>query len=270
MNFIDNIIKFIKSPKFYGPVIIIVVSIIIYTLISKAIDKATTKGKDSIEKKKRTTIILLFKNIVKYIIIILAVIGILSIYSINTGSLVAGIGVAGAVIGLAFQDALKDIIGGTNVILDNYYVVGDLVNYNDFTGTVIEFGLKSTKIQNPKGEVLIISNRNMDKIINLSQKKSILLLTIPTAYECDHKKVERILKEVLKKLIKNDNVHEDGTEYLGIDSFDSSSIGYLIKIKCTQGKQFEIKREAFKLIKEAYEKNNIKIPYNQMEVHNDN
>lgn len=267
MNFLDKVLNFIQSIKFYGPIVVILVSFIIYTIVAKAIDNANVKGKTELEKKRRKTVILLIKNINKYVIVILAFLNILSIYGVNTTSILAGLGVVGAVIGLAFQDLLKDIIGGVNIILDNYYVVGDLITFGDFTGIVIEFGLKSTKVQNAKGEVLIIANRNVDKVINLSQKKNFVLLTIPTAYECDHKKVEKVLNKVLVKLKKEKDVIEDGTEYLGIDSFDSSSINYLIKIKCVQGSQFGIKRLALKLIKEAYEENDIKIPYDQIEVH---
>ena len=206
METIDKIIDFIKSSKFYGPIIIILVSFIVYKLIENAIEEASIKGKNELERKKRVTIILLFKNIIKYIIVIIDVLAILNIYGVNTSSILAGLGVIGAVIGLAFQDALKDIIGGINIILDNYFVVGDLVTFDGFTGNILEFGLKSTKIQNAKGEVMILANRNIDKIINLSQKKSVLLLTVPTAYECDHKKVERVLTDVINKLKKEDNV----------------------------------------------------------------
>lgn len=267
MNTLDTILDFIKSVKFYGPILVIAISIIIYNIIARMIDKANIHGKTELEKKRRKTVILLIKNVIKYVMVVLAALNILSIYGVNTSSIVAGLGVIGAVIGLAFQDALKDIIGGVNIILDNYYVVGDLIKFGDFTGTVIEFGLKSTKIQNPGGEVLIIANRNVDKVINLSQKKSVILLTIPTAYECDHKVVERVLNKVLDKLKKEKEVSENDTEYLGIDAFESSSISYLIKIKCVQGSQFTIKRLALKLIKEAYEENNLKIPYDQIEVH---
>ena len=267
MGFFGKLFEIIKSVKFYGPIIVIAVSWIVYTIIANAIDKAHIKGKNELEKKRRKTVILLIKNVIKYVIIVLAFLNILSIYGVNTTSIVAGLGVVGAVIGLAFQDALKDIIGGVNIILDNYYVVGDLITYDGFTGTVIEFGLKSSKIQNARGEVLIIANRNVDKVVNLSQKKNYILLTIPTAYECDHKKVEKVLNKVLAKLKKEKDVLEDETEYLGIDAFDGSSINYLIRIKCMQGSQFSVKRLALKLIKEAYEENDLKIPYDQIEVH---
>jgi moderate conductance mechanosensitive channel len=264
----EQIVNFIGSSKFYGPIIIILVAILLNNIIAKILEKATINGKTEIEKKKRKTILILFQNIMKYVIAIIAILMILNIYGINTTSILAGLGIAGVVIGLALQDALKDIIGGINIIMDNYYVVGDLVNYNNFIGTIIAFGLKTTKIQNYNGEVLVVANRNIDKVINLSQKKSVIVLTIPTAYECDHKKVEKVLKDIIDKVSKYDYVESSGCEYLGIDELASSSINYSFAIKCNQGKQFALKREILTMVKEAYEKNDIKIPYNQIEVHN--
>lgn len=264
----EEIINFIGSPKFYAPIIIILVSLIIYNIIGSLLDKATIKGKTELEKKKRKTIIILLHNITKYIIAIIAILSILNVYGINTTSILAGLGIVGVVIGLALQDALKDIIGGINIIMDNYYVVGDLVKVGDFLGTIIAFGLKSTKIQNYNGEVLVIANRNIDKIVNLSQKRTLFVVTVPTAYECDHKKVKKVLTAILDKVKEYDYVDEKESVYLGIDSLGDSAINYQIAVKCNQGMQFALKREILEMVKEAYEKNDLKIPYNQLEVHN--
>ena len=59
-----------------------------------------------------------------------------------------------------------------------------------------------------------------------------------------------------------------GFEYLGINNFNDSSIDYLIKITCHRETHWNIKRQVLKEIKLAYDKNKIKIPYNQLEVHN--
>lgn len=98
---------------------------------------------------------------------------ILSFFGIDTKSLVASLGVVGVALGLALQDTLKDIIGGISLILENYLAVGDIITYNDFTGEVIELGLRTTRIKKASGEVMIIANRNIDTIINASQKKQI-------------------------------------------------------------------------------------------------
>jgi small conductance mechanosensitive channel len=267
MEIFTKILEFIKSSKFYGPILIIIVALILEKTIEKIIDNASIKGRTELEKKKRMTIVLLLKNISKYIIAIIAVVAILDVYGFDTTSLVAGLGVAGVVIGLALQDALKDIIGGINIIMDNYYVVGDLVEFEDFRGTVKEFGLKTTKIQSAKGEMLIVANRNIDKIINLSQKKAVIYLDIPTAYESDEKLVEKALNNALQKLKKDERVYSNDTTYLGINEFSASSINHLLQIKCNQGTQYAIRRLALKLVKEEYDKNGIKIPYDQIEVH---
>lgn len=268
MRLLNIVIKIVKSSKFYGPILVIIGAVFIYKLINKLFDKASIRGKNEFEKKKRKTIISLFKNIIKYLIFIIACLIILNIYGVNTTSVLAGLGIAGVVIGLALQDALKDIIGGINIIMDNYYVVGDLVKINDFTGYVTHFGLKSTKIKSFAGEVLVIANRNIDKVINLSQQNAELYIRIPTAYECDHKKVEKVLNGVIDIIKEYDYVVDSKCYYAGIDELDSSSVNYMIVINCDNTKRYSLRREILTLVKDAYEKNDLKIPYNQLEVHN--
>lgn len=268
MNFFDKVLKFISSSKFYGPIIVIIGFFLVYSIISKVLDRIIL-GKKKSDKKKRMTILILFKNIIKYSMVIVSVLIILNIYGVNTTSLLAGLGIAGVVIGLALQDALKDIIGGVNIIMDDYYSVGDLVDINGFTGTVIDFGLKATKVQKFDGEVLIIANRNIDKVVNMSKEKPIVVISVPTAYECDVEEVEKVLNGVIKDLLKLDYVDKDDTKYLGIDEFASSAINFKFQAKCDFGKQFELKRTILRMIKIAYDKNNIKIPYDQIEVHYD-
>ena len=65
----------------------------------------------------------------------------------------------------------------------------------------------------------------------------------------------------------NDGLISDESTYLGINELGSSAVKYLIKIRCNQEDRYTVKREILGRIKLAYEKNKIKIPYNQIEVH---
>lgn len=262
-----KILDFLSNKQVYGTLIIIAISLIIYNLINNIIDKIVIKGKDELDRKRRNTLVHLFKNLMKYLLFIFVAILLLNLYGVNTSSLIAGLGVAGVVLGFALQEALKDIVSGIGIIFDNFFVVGDIVEYNGFTGKVIEFGLKSTKIKKLTGEVLVIANRNIDKVVNISKEKATLIINIPTAYEEKCEKVEKVLKDMLENAKKT---HEDITEaeYLGIEEFGESSIKYLIKITCKRETQWNVKRALLKEIKQTYEKNKIKIPYNQLEVHN--
>ena len=262
-----DFIEVLKESELLKSMCIVLVALVLYTII-KVLIRCFIKGaKTTFEKKRRNTIIKLLENIFKYLIFIFAILFILEVYGVNTKSLIAGIGVAGVVLGLALQDFLKDLISGLSIMLDNYFVIGDIVEYEGFTGEVVEFGLKSTKIQAYSGETFSIANRNIDKIKNLSQKTSNLFIKVPTAYEEKEEKVKKALEEAVKEIIKRTDADE-ASEYLGIDELSESSIIYMVKIHCSQDKRINVKRESLAIIKEIYDKNKIKIPYNQIEVHN--
>jgi len=262
-----DIIELIEKNELVRSAFAVVVGALIYNIFKILIRCLVKGGRTSFEKKKRKTIIKLAENIFKYVLIVVVVCYILEAYGIDTKSLVAGIGVAGVVLGLALQDFLKDLISGLSIILDNYFIIGDIVEYDGFTGEVVEFGLKSTKIRAFNGDTLSLANRNIDKIKNLSQKSSNLFLTIPTAYEEKEEVVKKVLEDSIKKIIKETEADEEST-YLGIENFSSSSIDYIIKIHCPNEKRWAVKRKALIIIKNEYDKNNIKIPYTQVEVHN--
>ena len=180
---IQAITKIVLSYKFYVPVLTICLTFLIIRISARVVKKLVNKDSKSIEVKKRNTIVALGENILKYFFIIVACLIILSVWGVDITSFVTGLGILGVVGGLAIQDALKDIIAGINIIMDNYFVVGDIVKLNDFTGEVIEFGLKNTKIKNVDGVVLVVSNREIASVYNLSQKSSSVAITVPVAYE---------------------------------------------------------------------------------------
>lgn len=263
-----HLIAFFSTKQVYGTLIIIIITLILLRLFNIIISKLDIPCKDPLERKRRKTLSSLIRNVVKYGLIIIMCLMLLNLYGVNTNGIIAGLGVASVVIGFALQDALKDIINGLNIMFDYYFVVGDVVTYEDFTGTVVEFGLKTTKIKKHTGEVLVIANRNIDKVINISHERASVVINIPTAYEEKYQRVEKILTQLMES-VKEKYENIDDAIFLGIDSFGESSILYSIKFSCKKREtQWDLKRAVLKDIKEAYDKNNIKIPYNQLEVHN--
>lgn len=266
MELARKFLGFLGKKEVYGLAIIILVGLIINFLGKKLIDKTINYGKSSFEKKRRTTIVKLLSNIIKILIWLLVLLAILDLYGVDTKGFIASLGVASALAGLALQDTLKDFISGVDIILNNYFVVGDIVTYNNFTGEVIEMSLKATKIKNVSGEVMILANRNITQIINISQKKADLIIDIPTAYEIKTAKVEKTIEKILEEAMKLNGVSKE-SKYIGISKLGDSAINYTISIVCSQENQWQIKRDVLRIIKNAYEKDKIKIPYQQIEVH---
>lgn len=262
-----SIFQFFLQRKIVLPILIIASTAFLIKLGKAIVNRLFTRGKGSFEAKRRTTIIELVTKIITFFVCAIAVMMILDIYGVDTKGIIASLGIAGVVLGLALQDTVQDLMSGIYIILDNYYVIGDYIRINNFLGEVIEVTLKSTKIKGFNGEVYIFANRNVNSVVNLSQQRAGLVIKIPTAYEEETSKVEEALKEVVEKTKVIPGVFKD-SKYLGIDSFGESAINYAIMIYCKSNDQWNVKRAVHKLIKECYEEKNIKIPYNQIEVHN--
>ena len=260
-SFYELVLKLVLNKKFYVPIVYIAMAIIIYGIIKRIIIKISN-GKLVDNKKK--TILFLFKNLIKYLIYICAILGILAVYGIDTSGIIASIGIAGLVIGLALQDIISDFLSGVLILFDNKYSIGDIVEIGGFKGEVINFGLMSTKIKNAMGEVKIISNSSFKEVTNFSMANTNLIINLDVSYDTDIDKLDKVLKDLSEEVLKIENVKNYNV--LGINEFSGSSIKYLVTIECKPNTQFVIKRAYFKLVRDAFKKNKIEIPYNKLDV----
>ena len=101
----------------------------------------------------------MFKSIVAGALGIITVLTVLEIFGINVTSMLAGVGIAGIIIGVALQDSLKDIIRGFVIISDNYYEMGDVIKFGENVGVVEsvslltgpEGGLEASEVEQAAG-----------------------------------------------------------------------------------------------------------------------
>ena len=261
----EKVIKFVTNEKVYMPLVYILLGVIVYSVLSRVINKLLSKhsGK-SYKDKKKGTIINLVRSIVKYVILIFIILGILKLYGVDTTSIIASIGVFAAVIGLAFQDILKDLLAGISIIFDNKYAVGDVIEINGFKGTVVELGLRTTKIKAFSGEIKCIGNSSFSEVINYNLASADLFLKLNVAYDTNIDKLERVLEGLKDDIMKIENV----TDYqlLGIDEFSDSAVVYMVDISCKAMTTLGVKRKTLKLVKEAFDKEGISIPYTTIDV----
>ncbi|MBR2711075.1 MAG: mechanosensitive ion channel family protein [Bacilli bacterium] len=266
-------IKFIESINLLALIkslIYIIVAIIIYKIIKKIVIK-TLKGNkkriNNVHFQRMKTIQNLILSIIKYMIIIITIVAILAVWGFNVTTLVAGLGLGTAIIGLAFQDLAKDLIAGFAIITEGQYEVGDTIEVDNFMGEVTSISLKTTEITNFKGAKYIVSNRYMDKVINYSENPQLAIVDISTPYEEKTDKVEKVLKDMIEEI--NDKVPNSEGDLLlwGIQSLSESSVVYRISVPAKSMKHFETERYLRKQIKDHLDKAGIPIPYNQIEVH---
>lgn len=70
-------------------------------------------------------------------IIIFVALAILSLYGINVKSILAGVGITAAIVGLACQDIAKDLLAGIFIVAEDQYEIGDTIEIDGFMGEVV-------------------------------------------------------------------------------------------------------------------------------------
>ena len=265
----EKFLEVFLSPKVIGPIITIIVMFIFYKILKRIIKRIFNFKTKKIKHNKQVTLMNFFINVARVICLIIAAVIILGIYGVETSAIITSLGAVTVVLGLAFQDMLKDFIAGISFIFENSYNVGDWVTINGFKGEVVSLGMKTTRVKAYEGQILIINNGSITEVINHNAANSLAIVDVRISYESNTEKVEQILTDLCTRLkTELENLKGD-VQLLGIEELDESALVFRITAEVEAGEQFGIQREIRKQVKLELEKNKIKIPYNQLVIHNE-
>lgn len=224
-----------------------------------------TRDKEDIESKKRAeTLASVIKNLLKVIILILAVMTILGQLRVEIGPLLAAAGIVGLAIGFAGQSLVKDVINGFFLLLEDQIRVGDVVQIAGKGGLVERINLKMTVVRDLAGNVHYVPNGNIDTVTNMTKDYSRYVFEIGVAYREDVDEVMEVIKEVDEELRNDPNFSGDilqPIEILGLDQFADSAL--IIKARTTTKpiKQWSVGREFNRRLKKKFNERDIEIPF---------
>ena len=114
----------------------------------------------------------LVSNFVRYGILAITIVAVLSQFGVQTTSLIAILGATGLAIGLALQGTLSNVASGVMLLFLRPFRVFDHVKLSDVTGMVREIGLFRTEIVTDNGNFVSIPNATIfsGTIVNLSRE----------------------------------------------------------------------------------------------------
>lgn len=261
-------VEFIAPLARYGPKIVQVIGIFFLARVAVVLsgliaDKFFVKHDHVTEtdRQRQLTVLPLVKSVTKYSIFFIAFVLILRSFDINPATILAGAGIVGIVIGLGAQSLINDLVSGFFILFENIYLVGDYIESENARGKVEGIDIRTTRIRDPNGQLHIIRNGLMGKIINYSKSYTYAVVEVGVAYDSDLDKVYKVLGEAGVKLKeKNPDVVEP-TVVQGLDEFGESQLTVRTKTRVKPGCHLEVARDYRKMIKESFDKAGIEIPF---------
>lgn len=179
-------------------------------------------------------------------------------------SLLAGAGIVGLALAFAFQDIAANFVAGVVMSFTRPIRIGDWVTAKDHTGRVEDIRLRDTVIRSFNGQMVIIPNKEIfqnpiENYTLLGRRK--MELNVGVSYGEQLRDVKEITLKALENL-KNRCTEEPIKFYY--EEFADSSINFSVRVWINSPEPsvlLESRSEAIMLVKEAFDANEIMIPY---------
>ncbi len=210
------------------------------------------------------TVMKLLSSFAKWIVGIVALLVVLSVWGVNTTAIIASAGILSLVVGLGAQSLVADIIAGLFIVIEGEYQVGDIVVIDGWRGTVTEIGIRTTKIKDAGGNIKIINNSEITSIVNQTQALSVARVTMSIEYGESLPRVELILKDNLDAIRERITGVIDGPFYKGVTALSASSVDLLFLANCREENIFQVQRDLTRELKLLFDEHHINIPFPQI------
>ena len=253
IRWITNIIKF--------AVALLIVSILSMS-IGKIVDSAVNRN------KKVSTLLKQFIAVsVRRVILIIGFIMSLTLIEINVAPLLALIGAAGLVVGLALQGTLSNFASGMLILIYRPFDVGDIITTDGVSGTVHSMTLLSTSVRTFDNQHLIVPNNSIwgSTITNVTGSKTRRVdLIFGIGYGDDITKAETIMRKIVDN---HPLVLKSPEPVIKVNELGNSSVNFVcrpwVKTENYRNVFWDITRQ----VKEEFTKQGVTIPFPQQDVH---
>ena len=191
----------------------------------------------------------------------------LSQIGISLAPMLAGLGVAGFIIGFALQDSLGNFAAGAMILIYRPYDVDDFVEVTGASGLVKKMNLVSTTIVTFDNQTLVVPNSRIwgDVIKNVTaQKVRRVDLVFGIGYDDDIEHAERVLNEIV---IANEKVLKKPEPNIRLHTLADSSVNFVVRPWTKTDDYWDVYWEITREVKVRFDREGISIPFPQRDVH---
>lgn len=210
------------------------------------------------------TVCRLLDNVIKYMTILSILYYCLGMFGVDTKTLLASAGILSVIIGLGSQALISDILAGLFIVFEGEFRVGDIVTIGDWRGTVLEIGVRTTKIEDASKNIKIISNSSVTGVINMTKQYSFASCDVGIEYGESLERVEHILQKELPLMRERIPSIIDGPFYKGVVALGDSSVNIRLMAQCAESDRVQLCRDLNREVKLLFDHYNIGIPFPQI------
>ncbi len=185
------------------------------------------EDKDSKSEKQLIPFVI---DSLKIIVLILGIFILLgSVFNINVGTLIAGLGIGGLAVALAAKESLENLLGSFTIFMDKPFVTGDLIKVGETEGVVEKVGFRSTRIRTLDKSFVTVPNRNMVnfEVDNFTERNiRRVKFDIGLRYDTTALQLNNIMQSIKDYITK----HPDTTDecFVKFAEFGGSSLNILV------------------------------------------
>jgi small conductance mechanosensitive channel len=186
---------------------------------------------------------------------------------VEVGPLLAGLGIAGFVIGFALQDTLSNFASGVMILVYRPFDVGDVIEAGGVTGKVDQMNLVATMVLTFDNQLLIVPNKQIwsGVIRNVThQDKRRVDMTFGIGYSDDIPKAEKVLADIVSG---HEKVLKDPEPVVRLHELGDSSVNFVVRPWSKTDDYWDVYWDVTREVKRRFDEEGISIPFPQRDVH---
>ena len=243
-------------------------TLIVHGIVKALLDREATEGTaqelSAVEVQKRMdTLDDLGGRVIRFFVIVIAGIMILSALDLDIGPAIAGLGVVGIAVGFGAQSLVRDYLNGALILAENQYSKGDVVSIAGVSGAVEDFSLRRTTLRDLDGTVHTVPNGEIKVASNRTRTWARINQNVTVAFGTDIDKAIQVVEE-LGKSMAADPVWKrrilEPPRVERVESIDERGITLKILGTVRASEQWAAGGEFRKLLLETFTKNGIDLP----------
>ncbi len=201
------------------------------------------------------------------LVMLVGLLVVLAQFNIEVGHMLAGLGIAGFIVGFALQDVLANFAAGIMILAYRPYDVGDWIEVPDAAGKVQEMNLVSTTILTGDNQKLLVPNKKIwgSIIRNVTAEDTRRVdLSFGIGYSEDIDRAVRVFREILDA---DERVLESPEPVIRLVELADSSVNFIVRPWCRTEHYWELRWQITRRVKERFDEEGISIPFPQRDVH---